>query len=121
VGGGLSIGTGNLARPGNDIGVDISAGCGPANLSYNATLDHCGDFKHGAKGKVGAGPFSATLDQDGNVKFGGSVKGDGWSAGVDSTGKVSASLDVSGPGSLKGFEGKCKLSGKLAGILCQRF
>jgi RHS repeat-associated protein len=120
-GGGLQFGAGNLARPGNDIGLDLSAGCGPASFSYNATLDHCGDFKHGAKGKVGAGPFSATLDQDGNVKFGATVKGEGWSASVDSSGRVGGSLDVSGPGGLKGFEGKCKISGKLAGTLCQRF
>ena len=121
VGGGLDIGVEDLAKPASDIGLDLSAGCGPASFSYNATLDHCGDFKHGAKGKVGVGPFSASLDSDGKFGFGEKVKGDGWSAGIDASGKVSGELEVSGPEDLKGFSGKCKLSGKLAGKVCQQF
>jgi len=65
--------------------------------------------------------FDISSRSDGKFSFGEKVKGDGWSAGIDSSGKVSRELEVSGPEDLKGFSGKCKLSGKLAGKVCQQF
>jgi RHS repeat-associated protein len=120
-GGGIDISGGGLAQPGNDITFNLSAGCGPAGFGYDATLDHCGNFTHGAKGKLKAGPLSLSVDDSGHIKLGAKASLDGGSIGVDSSGKVGGSVDVEGPRSLKGFNGKCSISGKIAGVLCQRF
>jgi hypothetical protein len=120
-GGGVDINGGGLAQPGNDLTLDVSAGCGPASFGYDATLDHCGNFTHGAKGKLKAGPLSVSVDDAGKVKFGAKASFGGGDIAIDSSGKVGGSLDVEGPRSLKGFKGKCSISGKIAGVLCQRF
>ena len=91
------------ARDGQTIKAEAGVECGPGGLMYKASLDDCGDFKHGLEFKLG--PFA--IDTAGDSKV----------SGEDLGQDVGDAL-LPEPEGKSGY--KCKPGAKLAGEICRQ-